>query len=68
MCVAVNDRIPDVETLNGPRRKKTCLQGFANNTGADQLAHPLSLITACVIIFLNVSYVNLLQIKFQFSS
>ena len=29
----------------GPRRKKPCLPGFANNTGADQPAHPLSLIT-----------------------
>ena len=30
----------------GPRRKTTCLWGFANNTGTDQLAHPRSLITA----------------------
>ena len=33
----------------GPRREKTCLQGFVNNTGADQLAHPRSLISAFVI-------------------
>ena len=33
----------------GPRREKTCLQGFANNTGADQAAHPRSLISAFVI-------------------
>ena len=26
----------------GPRREKTCLRGFANNTGADQPAHPQS--------------------------
>ena len=38
----------------GPRRKKTCLQDFANNTGADQ---PFS----------KVPYVNFLQVKFQFS-
>ena len=35
--------------ITGPRRKKTCLRGFANNTGADQPAHPRSLISAFVI-------------------
>ena len=34
---------------DGPRREKTCLRGFANNTGADQPAHPRSLISAFVI-------------------
>ena len=34
---------------DGPRREKTCLQGFANNTGADQPAHPHNLISAFVI-------------------
>ena len=38
--------------LNGPRREKTCLRWFANNTGADQPAHPRSLISAYVIRFL----------------
>ena len=38
--------------LFGPRREKTCLRGFANNTGADQPAHPRSLISAYVIRFL----------------
>ena len=33
----------------GPRREKTCLQGFENNKGADQLARPCSLIGTCVI-------------------
>ena len=33
----------------GPRREKSCLRGFANNTGADQPAHPRSLISAFVI-------------------
>ena len=33
----------------GPRRKKTCLRRFANNTSADQPAHPCSLISAFVI-------------------
>ena len=36
----------------GPRREKTCLRGFANNTGADQPAHPHSLISVFVIRFL----------------
>ena len=36
----------------GPRREKTCLRGFANNTGADQPAHPRSLINAFAIRFL----------------
>ena len=30
-------------------REKTCLQGYANNKGADQHAHPLRLIGAFVI-------------------
>ena len=34
---------------NGPSRYKTGLRGFANNTGADQPAHPRSLISAFVI-------------------
>ena len=36
----------------GPRCEKTCLPEFANNTGADQPAHPLSLISVFVIRFL----------------
>ena len=35
--------------INGPRREKTCLWWFANNTGADQPAHSRSLISAFVI-------------------
>ena len=35
--------------VNGPRREKTCLWKFANNTGAEQLAHPRSLMSAFVI-------------------
>ena len=38
-----------VMTSFGPRHEKTCLCGFANNKGADQLAHPCSLISAFVI-------------------
>ena len=36
----------------GPQREKTCLRDVANNTGADQAAHPRSLISAFVIRFL----------------
>ena len=38
--------------IYGPRRKKTCLQRFANNKGADQPVHPHRLISAFVICFL----------------
>ena len=38
--------------LFGPQGEKTCLWGFANNTGADQPAHWRSLISAFVIPFL----------------
>ena len=51
-------------TLFGPQHEKTCLRGFTNDTGADQPVHPRSLISA----FLIVSYVNLQQVIFQFSS
>ena len=36
----------------GPLREKTCHRGFGNNTGADQPAHPHSLISVFVIRFL----------------
>ena len=42
-----------------PRREKTCLRGFANNTDADQPAHPRSLISAFVIRFLDSTILNL---------
>ena len=35
--------------VNGPGRKKTCLRRFVNNNGADQPAHPRSLISPFVI-------------------
>ena len=41
-----------VYCIYGPRREKTFLRGFANNTGADQPAHSRSLISAFVIHFL----------------
>ena len=44
--------MPNFINYNGPRRKKTCLWGFANNKGADQPAHPRSLISAFVFCIL----------------
>ena len=46
-CICMFKRIN--KRLIGPRHKKTCLRGVANNKGADQPAHPRSLISACVI-------------------
>ena len=37
------------EIFYGHHCQKTCLQGFGNNKGADQPAHPRSLISAFVI-------------------
>ena len=44
-----NLHIRVLANIIGPRREKTCLRGFANNTGADQPAHPRRLISASVI-------------------
>ena len=51
---SVTDRLTDEghsvsRQVIRPRRKKTCLLRFANNTGADQPAHPPRLISAFVI-------------------
>ena len=48
----LRDETSYILVSNGTRREKTCLQGFANNTGADQPAHPRRLISAFVIRFL----------------
>ena len=50
---------------NGPRREKTCLRGVANNTGADQPAHPRCLISAFVIRVLesNISKLATIEIS-----
>ena len=40
--------------------------GFGNNAGAGQPAHPRSLISTFVIRFLEVPYVNFLQVNFNF--
>ena len=45
-------RLSECAGTFGPRREKTCLRRVANNTGADQPAHPRSLISAVVFHFL----------------
>ena len=50
--------------LYGPRREKTCFRGFANNKGADQPAHPHSLISAFVMRFLESMISKLATSKF----
>ena len=52
----------------GPRCEKTCLRGFANNTGADQPAHLRSLISAFVIRFLESAIFILATGEISFSS
>ena len=52
----------------GPRREKTCLRRFANNTGTDQPAHLRSLISAFVIRFLESIISRLATSEIQFSS
>ena len=50
----------------GPCREKTCLRGFANNIGADQPAHPRSLISAFVNHFLECIISRLSTSKFSY--
>ena len=45
--------------INGPRREKTYLQGFANNKGTDQPVHLCSLISAFVIHLMETMISNL---------
>ena len=52
--------------LLGPRREKTCLWGLQITKGTDQPTHSRKLISAFPIC--KVSYLNLLQTNFQFSS
>ena len=49
----------------GPRGKKTCLQEFANNTGADQPAYPRSLISSFGFRFLESTIFNLARRKIK---
>ena len=50
--MAFKKTIGETKSNNGPRREKTYLRGFVNNTGVDQPAHPRSLISFSVIRFL----------------
>ena len=52
--------------LIGPRREKTYLQGFANNTGADQPVHSNSLNSAFVVRFLESIICKLATCNFSF--
>ena len=47
----MNDCIDFLQFPIGPCRKKTCLRGDANNTGADQPVRMPSLISAFVLSF-----------------
>ena len=51
-CPLKSWKLSYIPILYGPRREKTCLQGFVYNTGADHPAHLRSLISAFVIPFL----------------
>ena len=43
--VSLRDRATKAELANGPGHAKLCLMSYANNKGADQPAHPRSLIS-----------------------
>ena len=57
--ISTRGQLFNLMRLIWPRREKTCLLWFANNTGADQPAHPRSLISAFVIHFLESTIFNL---------
>ena len=61
-------RQPWIPVTYGPRREKTCLRGFANNTGADHPAHTRSLISAFVIRVLESTIAKLATSEISFSS
>ena len=44
----ITDKALLVMCINGPGHAKTCLMPYANNKGADQPAHPRSLISTFV--------------------
>ena len=48
----INDNLVEFQLENGPGCEKTCLQGFAKNTGAGQPVHPCSLISTFDVRFL----------------
>ena len=45
----VNFQLIHVELIYEPGHEKMCLMSYANNKGADQTAHPRSLISAFVV-------------------
>ena len=45
----MKSHIRDVCLIYGPGQAKMCLMPYANNKGADQTAHPRSLISAFVV-------------------
>ena len=45
--------LPFSKNTNEPGHEKTCLMSYATNKGADQPAHPRSLISAFVVRWLN---------------
>ena len=60
----VIDRMKKQEqVIYGPQCEKTCLQGFANIKGADQLTHLHSLISAFVISLLESIIIKLATSK-----
>ena len=59
LSLVKNSLVVKEEMLFGPRREKTCLRGFVNNTGTDQPAHAHSLISAFVIHFLESTIFDL---------
>ena len=50
----------NMDILFRPRSEKACLQEFANNTCADQPAHPRSLVSAFVVLILESTVCKLL--------
>ena len=57
---------PSLQQSIGPRCEKTCLRRGANNKGADQPAHPRSLISAFVIRFLECVISKLVTSELSF--
>ena len=55
LIISIMINIIILKLLFGPRREKTCLRGFANNTGADQR-----------FAFWKEPYLSLLQANFIF--
>ena len=69
ISIVVRDHNKELHRANGPRREKTCLQGYVYSKRADQPAHPRSQISALLLFaFWKVPYLSLLQAKFHFST